>query len=528
MKNWIFLLLTSWLGVQAASAQIIVDCSCLATQAVLRVSGCQGTVPDMCLFPVCIRSTVVPPPTYTCSQTPAAGTIVGPGVTAITVTITVPGQAPVQCPLNFVVTPPAPGSFSLVCAANKTVLCGTQWNFDPPIATNACCPASGTPPNVVISVVSTVTNGICPRVFTRTWRAVDDCGQIATCSQAVTVTDNIPPTINCGPNQTVNCGTPWNFSTPVISDNCTPAASLVLTIVSTTTNGVCPQVITRVWKVADLCGNSANCTETVTIVDTTPPTINCGQNETVVCGQGWGFTVPIISDNCSSVGNGLVLSIVSTTTNVTCGQTYVATRVWLVTDACGNKTTCTQIVTVVDFTPPTIICPTNKSVPCGSAWNFGIPTALETCITGVGNPAVTIAVVSTVTNSLCPLVVTRTWSATDGCGNSNVCSQTVTVGGPGGLTLNCAALAALPELQTNACDGFVPALCSRAISLAQQNCPCPLTCAQTPSPGTQYGPGTYPITVTVSDGNGGTASCTVNFVVTAPTGGCHTDRKSVV
>ena len=518
---WLAFILTFFTINPSAQSQLQVDCSCLATQAVLQVSGCQGTVPDMCLFPVCIRSTVVPPPAYTCSQTPPAGTIVGPGTHAITVTINIPGQVPVQCALKFVVTPPSTGAFALICATNKTVDCAAPWSFNPPTATNACCPASGTPPNVVISVVSTVTNGICPRVITRTWRGVDDCGQIATCSQTVTVVDTTAPTINCGPNQTVNCGTTWNFSTPTYSDNCTPAASLALTIVSTTTNGVCPQVITRVWKVTDLCGNSANCTETVTVVDTTPPTINCGPNQTVNCGTTWNFSTPTYSDNCTPVA-GLVLTVVSTTTSGVCP--VVITRIWQVTDLCGNKAICSETVTIQDLIPPTITCAPNKAVPCGAQWNFNPPTATDNCPVGAaGTPNVTIAVVGTVTNSLCPLVVTRTWSATDGCGNSSQCSQTVTVGGPGGLTLNCAALAALPELQTNACLGDVPALCARAIALAQQNCPCPLTCVQTPPPGTQYGPGTYPITVTVSDGNGGTATCTVKFTVTAPVGGCHTN-----
>ena len=437
---WLAFLLTFFTA--KASAQIIVDCSCLATQAVLRVNGCQGTVPDMCLFPVCIRSSVVPPPAYMCSQTPVAGTIVGPGTTAITVTISIPGQAPILCPLNFVVTPPAPGAFSLTCAGNKSVQCGLPWSFDPPASTNACCNAAGTPGNVAVSVISTVTNGVCPQVITRTWQAVDDCGQAATCSQTVTVVDTTPPTINCGPSQIVNCGQAWNFSTPTYSDNCTPAAALVLSVVSTISSGTCPGVITRTW---------------------------------------------------------------------------------LVTDLCGNKTVCTETVTIQDLIPPTITCAPNKTVPCGTQWNFNPPSATDNCASAAG-PGVTIAVVSTVTNSLCPLSVTRTWSATDACGNISQCSQTVTVaGGLNSLTLNCAALAALPELQTNACLGDVPALCAQAIALAQQNCPCPVICTQTPTPGTQYGPGTYPITVTLSDGNGGTATCTVNFVITAPPGGCITN-----
>ncbi len=519
--------LVALLAILPARAQYVLDCACVAQHASLTVTNCQATIPDICALTTnCFRSTIVPPPPLIivqCGQTPPVGTPVGPGTHIITVTVTVAGMAPMQCAVPFTVVAPITGPFGIQCAPAKTVNCGANWSFDPPTVQNPCCPNAAMPNGgATVSVVSTVTNGVCPMVITRTWQAVDQCGQTATCSQTVTVVDTVPPTLNCGPNQTVNCPTPWSFSTPIYSDNCTAPSDMILSIVSTVTNGVCPRVITRVWRVTDLCGNSATCTETVTIVDTVPPTITCGPNQTVNCGQQWNFPTPVISDNCTPVA-GLILNIVSTTTNGACPE--VVTRVWEVVDRCGNKATCTATVTIQDVTAPTITCAANKQVPCGAQGVFDPPTATDNCAVGAaGTPNVTIAVVSTVTNSLCPLTVTRTWSATDACGNVSQCSQTVTVvGGPNSLTLNCAALAALPELQTNACTGYVPALCAQAISLAQQNCPCPVNCTQTPAAGTPYSPGTYPITITLSDGAGGSATCTVNFVVTAPPGGCTTN-----
>ncbi len=169
-------------------------------------------------------------------------------------------------------------------------------------------------------------------------------------------------------------------------------------------------------------------------------------------------------------------------------------------------------------------CAPAKTVNCGVAWTFDPPTVLNPCCPNAALPngGVTISVVSTVTNGLCPLVVTRTWQAVDNCGQAATCSQTVTVtGGPNSLTLNCAALQAWPDLQTNACTGYVPALCAQAIALSQQSCPCAVNCTQSVPAGTPYSPGSYPITVTLTDGSGGQASCTVNFVVTAPPGGCN-------
>ena len=51
--------------------------------------------------------------------------------------------------------------------------------------------------------------------------------------------------------------------------------------------------------------------------------------------------------------------------------------VFVVTDCRGLTATCTQVVTVVDTTPPTIMCPSNRVVECGSTWEFGTPTVVS-------------------------------------------------------------------------------------------------------------------------------------------------------
>lgn len=438
MKTFTLLLFAcfAWLQNSLAQQPPFVDCSCLATQSVLVTNACQAVIPDLCQFTNCWQSTVVPPPTLFCSQNPAAGTPVTPGLYPITVTISDSFGQATSCNVKFTVNGPGTGNFTLICATNKTVDCAAQWNFDPPTPVNYCCPPAGTPGNGVTVVVTTTTNGVCPRVYTRTWQATDSCNHTATCQQ------------------------------------------------------------------------------TVTVADTTPPSINIGQTQvTVTCGQGWGYTVPIVSDNCTPQAQ-LTVIAVSTSTNILCGQSYAGTRIWKVSDLCGNSTFATQVVTVVDFTPPVINCASNKTVGCGATWTFDQPNAYESCITGVGNSNVTITVYSTVTNSLSPLVVTRTWTATDGCGNSNQCSQTVSVSG-GGVTLNCNALAGNPILRTNACRAVIPDLCPIAIAQAQQGCPGQFTCSQNPPAGTPVGPGSYPITITVTDANNNSSSCTVIFTVTA-------------
>jgi len=67
-------------------------------------------------------------------------------------------------------------------------------------------------------------------------------------------------------------------------------------------------------------------------------------------------------------------------------------------------------------------CPPNKSVDSCSPWNFDTPTAYNSC-TGSN---LSVVILNTVTNSVSPETITRTWSATVG-NNSSTCSQTVTV-----------------------------------------------------------------------------------------------------
>src|SRR5207249_6814450 len=73
--------------------------------------------------------------------------------------------------------------------------------------------------------------------------------------------------------------------------------------------------------------------------------------------------------------------------------------------------------------PLAILCASNRTVQCGTAWTFDAPAVTGGC----SGTNVTLTF-STVTN---PLVggtfsATRTWTATDACSNSVTCSQTFT------------------------------------------------------------------------------------------------------
>src|SRR5262249_39753257 len=95
-----------------------------------------------------------------------------------------------------------------------------------------------------------------------------------------------------------------------------------------------------------------------------PGNPGCPTNKTVECGSPWTFDDPTSSGLCS-VGTNITVSVITTVTNMQmCSSTV--TRTWQVFDDCGTGTTCIQMVTIVDTSPPIVSCANDKTVQCGS------------------------------------------------------------------------------------------------------------------------------------------------------------------
>ena len=178
----------------------------------------------------------------------------------------------------------------------------------------------------------------------------------------------------------------------------------------------------------DAAGNVAYCTNYVLVVDTTPPVLTCATNKTVECGNVWSFDPPAAFDTCS--GTNVTVSLIGTNAIVLSPCQTLWEGRWQATDYYRNSSVCTQLVMVVDTTPPLLTCASNKTVQCGSVWSFDPPAASDAC----GGTNVTVTLVGVVTNGTCPAVYTATWVAVDTCGNTNTCSQIVTTAPPISLT----------------------------------------------------------------------------------------------
>src|SRR5258706_2812978 len=86
-----------------------------------------------------------------------------------------------------------------------------------------------------------------------------------------------------------------------------PYATLFRSILSTVTNtaGHCGNTFdaTRVWQAMDGCSNSATCSQTVTVIDSTTPVMDCSisTNKTVQLGTAWTFDTPTATNSSGMV-----------------------------------------------------------------------------------------------------------------------------------------------------------------------------------------------------------------------------------
>src|SRR6185503_1433556 len=117
----------------------------------------------------------------------------------------------------------------------------------------------------------------------------------------------------------------------------------------------------------------------------------------------------------------------------TCPTVY--TRTYVATDDCGNTSTCSRSVTVRDITPPTITCAASATIDCPATPSWPLPTATDAC-----DQTVTVAQLGAeVSSGTCPTVFTRTYVATDDCGNTSTCSRSVSVRDISAPSITCAA-----------------------------------------------------------------------------------------
>ena len=339
-------------------------------------------------------------------------------------------------------TPSEPGGCdlpvlpTLTCGSNRTVEVGTAWDFDTPVATGT---------NATVTVVGTVTNLGCGESLsaTRTWVVSDALGNQATCSQTVQVVDTGAPVMSCVTNKSVVLGTPWGFDVPQAQDA-----------------GVVPVLVYDNWT-NDLGSTLGVGTEEVGNQITLAGTERYASRFALqywgsnTVGAAFGGSVsaevrfyandgPVLGNNPAAPGTPIYdsgpLGISATPNGAIVLEEFELSAVVPLTNALPDSFTWTvqfEGMTADDVVGLSLFGPPVAGQSLDGYWAQGTNGwqwegqgggSFGGQLSAVSR-GVALTVVNTVTNADCGngFSATRTWQASDACGNSATCSQTVQV-----------------------------------------------------------------------------------------------------
>ncbi|MEM6965221.1 MAG: gliding motility-associated C-terminal domain-containing protein [Bacteroidota bacterium] len=216
------------------------------------------------------------------------------------------------------------------------------------------------------------------------------------------------------------------------TDNCDSDVEVLFS--ETTTAGSCPDsyVIERTWTATDNCGNTVSATQQISVGDNNAPTINTNLADvTIECDEAVPAIPQVgvdimITDDCD---DDLTVNYSEEIVSGSCAGSYILTRKWIVTDNCGNESSVLQQLTVGDNTPPVLDdMPDDISIDCNGDGILPDPPIINATDNCDSNVTVTYEENSFPGECVGTLIVIRTWTATDACGNSTSGSYTIEVG----------------------------------------------------------------------------------------------------
>lgn len=196
-------------------------------------------------------------------------------------------------------------------------------------------------------------------------------------------------------------------------------------------------------------------------LDETPPVLTPPQDVTLKCNDSTSPGVigaGTATDDCGDVKVTFVDDIIPGG----CAQNYVIKRTWTAVDHCGNSDTAVQTITVSDNTPPAIVSsPAPLTIQCSGDIPLPDPTKV---ITSGECGKVNVTHISDVSDgNTCGEVITRTYRASDECGNFTDVTQKITINDTTKPTVGTLSPV------TVQCAGDVPAA-NIAIVQASDNC----------------------------------------------------------
>jgi hypothetical protein len=269
--------------------------------------------------------------------------------------------------------------------------------------------------------------GDCPNNWTveRTWTAVDICGNITEQTQLITVIDDEAPVFEGLPeNQTVQCDMVPEPADVTVSDNCSEVDAIFFDFNEEIEEGNCTgnYTIYRFWFAEDECGNEAEYTQIISVIDTTAPVFDDYEANIEMPCDAISYSVDLTaSDNCGEV----IVTFEDEDSDAGCAGSII--RTYTATDDCGNSATAVQTITLIDNSAPYFVSfPADDTVDCTE-----VPEpATNDILYGDNCTEVTLSYNGQEIipgNCAGNYTIIRTWTITDNCDNSASDSQTINV-----------------------------------------------------------------------------------------------------
>jgi uncharacterized repeat protein (TIGR01451 family) len=378
------------------------------------------------------------------------------------------------CYADFTITDTAPPTITTPAAAESVVCNGDGNSIElaawlsangGAVASDVC--GSVTWSNNFDGVLAPVCDGT--GSYTVIFTATDECGNESTTTSSFTITDTVPPSIECPANITLSCN---ELNSAAIINNWlssvsgTDACSDVTitndyTALSTADCGDTGTTLVT-FTATDGCDNVAMCTASIIIEDdenpeiTTPPSdliLDCDGPTNAADIAAWLGTNggAMGSDSCDDAP---IWSNAITNMVVACGDAGTTTYAFTLTDACGNASSASANVIVEDTTPPNLTAPMDMVVECDGAGNLidltgWLATASTTMDCGA-MPTINYRLDNSISG--CGFANTEVYlfTATDACGNETTDTASFTIEDTVAPEITCPAAPLVLECGDNA------------------------------------------------------------------------------
>ena len=325
-----------------------------------------------------------------------------------------------------------------------TIECTDVYELVPPTATDNCAT-----PQITweVDTLGDVSTGVYDLVFA--FEAVDDCDNIAEHEHVVHVEDTVSPEwVTFPEDHTMACGEALDTTMPTAADACSELVTVDL-VDESFSEGEClgSGLWTRTFSATDANGNVLESSQLIQVVDTVAPYFTAvPEAVTVECDEALPSVLAEAEDACGTT----TVSVSESVVDGSNANNYTVIRTFTATDACGNETDTTQIVNVVDTTPPAFVTTwSDETRQCGEDLSPLPVEAVDAC-----SDSVFVTTNDVMTPGACEgsFTLARTYIISDFSGNADSMLVTVNV-----VDTIAPVWVTTPEDLTVSCDEALPA-----------------------------------------------------------------------